>query len=351
MKKSEIGDVTGMGDEGGDSPSEKRKVGRKTNASKLGNLPRSESLDRFLKRKREEGGAGGEENRIKMQAVDQLGLKGLKEYLDMQFNSVREEVRDKTEELRNDLALRDERWEREREMMEKEIGELREEIKELRKRERGMEIRMARMEVEWREDAGDRGGREGEQHQGLKEKVERIENILETEEKEKRKTNLIIKGINTEEGNLKERVMEVIRAVSEEINPKEMRKVGRWGERGTVWVGLGNKEERDIILKNRNRLKGRREWVEEDLTWKERKAQWKVREVAQILGRKGLNVRVGQGRVWIDGRWWKWMEETDDLRDRNGRVWNGIEKRGGEAIAESEVDEEAEDLENTIIGQ
>lgn len=57
------------------------------------------------------------------------------------------------------------------------------------------------------------------------------------------------------------------------MNIGETRRIGGNSERGTetILVQLHNEEQRKEIWTNKNRLRGRKERIEEDLTWGERK--------------------------------------------------------------------------------
>lgn len=49
---------------------------------------------------------------------------------------------------------------------------------------------------------------------------------------------------------------------------------------------LAKEEQRKEIMKKKSNLKGRKEIVSKDWTWKERKMRWKIGEVARIKERK-----------------------------------------------------------------
>jgi len=66
-------------------------------------------------------------------------------------------------------------------------------------------------------------------------------------------------------------------------------------------------------------------WIEEDLTWEERKVRWKIRQLAIREKAKGKRVRIGQGGLWVEGKWWGWVEERGELMDTKGG--NGEEEK------------------------
>ena len=72
-------------------------------------------------------------------------------------------------------------------------------------------------------------------------------------------------------------------------------------------------EDKKEIMKNKGKLRGRKEWIGDDLTWKERKMQWRLREIGEEEGRKGKRVRVSYGRIEIEGKMWFWDEQGEVL--------------------------------------
>ena len=51
---------------------------------------------------------------------------------------------------------------------------------------------------------------------------------------------------------------------------------------------------------------------------------------------KGERTWVGQGRIKIGEKWWKWDEEEEVLKDGNGRVRKTEEGEGREVAMEIE---------------
>lgn len=84
-------------------------------------------------------------------------------------------------------------------------------------------------------------------------------------------------------------------------------------------VKVGSEEEKSRIMQNKWKLKGSDIWLNDDLSWEERRIRWKIMQVAKNEQEEGRKVRIGQGRLWIDGKWWTWDEEKGDLRDVRGQ--------------------------------
>lgn len=62
-------------------------------------------------------------------------------------------------------------------------------------------------------------------------------------------------------------------------------------------------------------LRGRAIWIKEDLIWNERKTIWRLRQIAWKEEAKGRRVWIGKGELKIEGKWWRWDEVREELRD------------------------------------
>jgi len=82
-------------------------------------------------------------------------------------------------------------------------------------------------------------------------------------------------------------------------------------------------------------------------TWEERRIRWKIRRIARKKEVKGKRVRVVQGRVWIEGMWWKWDEKEDGLRDAKRKVL-GEEVKRRESIEEGKRDANARQIQENV---
>lgn len=172
-------------------------------------------------------------------------------------------------------------------------------------------------------------------------RVRKLEWKVESNERQIKRKNLIMRGVDTSENEniVKERVKEVIGTIQEGIIPEVVKVCGRVAKEGRVLIKFKSEEDRNIVRESRHKLKGRKEWVEKDLTWWERRTQWELRKLAAELEREGKSVKVMLGMIWIDEKWWKWMDVSRDLRDFKGTKW----------MREKEK-EEMDIMECTIVG-
>jgi len=85
-------------------------------------------------------------------------------------------------------------------------------------------------------------------------------------------------------------------------------------------VRLKNEEQRMEILDKKKRLKGRKERIMEDWTWKERRMRWRLEKIARRELEGGRKVWIGYGKIKIDDKWWRWNEDEEVLVDERGIV-------------------------------
>lgn len=213
--------------------------------------------------------------------------------------------------------LGDEQGERERKW-EEENRELREIIKNL---ERKLEKLMKEEEV--REIESGRNEIRGRKESELESRIKMTEKKIEWKEKGDRKKNIVIRRVEIEKGGVRRRIEKVIGKLEVDIKIEDVRKVGtaREGERGTVVVTLGSREQKRQVMKNKNKLRGREERIDENLIWEERRIRWKLRKMARREEKEDRRVRIGQGGLQTDGKWWKWSEEEEGvLKRKRGEV-------------------------------
>lgn len=183
----------------------RRKPGRPSKAEEGVKRERSmsvssvRSMDKYVKRKREEGEAGGrkEENIFKRSRMTERSPIRKEEVRSM-FRELMEEMREMRKELKEqkegvreeikkeEFQEREERWRREREELRKEIEEIKRKVEGIRKQGGGG----------WEEEEGGKEGRVTKKEGGeLEAKIKGLEKWRELEERERRRSNVVVKGI------------------------------------------------------------------------------------------------------------------------------------------------------------
>lgn len=137
------------------------------------------------------------------------------------------------------------------------------------------------------------------------ERMKRLEWEIEKKKREKRKSNSMVRGVKMGEGGEKEalrkmeKLMEDIGVV---VKVERARVIGRKDREGraVVWAKLGGVEDKKKIMREKRKLPGRKERVEDDLTWGKKKAAWRIGVEAEER-RKGKIVKVRYMKMWVDG--------------------------------------------------
>ncbi|GAB1869444.1 hypothetical protein CAJAP_10523 [Camponotus japonicus] len=237
-----------------------------------------------------------------------------------------EEIRDALRELRREVRDQGRRVGEELKEIRREFREQMKEGKEerdfLRKELEKIEERVKGLEI-GRGQKNHREGKEGrEGSKDMKDRLKGIERKMELKEREDRRKNIIIRGLKVESGKRRKKVEELMKEIVARVDIVETKKIGEDREKGRemVWVRLRDEEQRGEILEKKGRLKGRRERIGEDLTWRERKMKWNIEEIAREEERERRRVWIRYGRIRIENTWWRWDEENEVLRDGKGNV-------------------------------
>ncbi|XP_070529061.1 uncharacterized protein [Cardiocondyla obscurior] len=139
---------------------------------------------------------------------------------------------------------------------------------------------LRRKEKEWREEREALIGKvkelerkmekEKREYEEVRYKIERLERKNEEMEKRERRKNIIVKGVkNTEDKKKMEgEIKEIIRKLGVEIKVEEIRKLREGSDRkgGIILVKMENEMEKEKMMKNKEKLKGTKVWIQEDRT-------------------------------------------------------------------------------------
>jgi len=316
----------------GKAQEERKRRGRLTNAERLGRegSPSLVSIEELLsKRKREEGQEEEEEAEEKWAFRDSKKMQrspgrgeDIQRSLGRLWNEIREmreesrggredarrqgrELQEELKNLKEDLERREERWREERAEIRGRMRALEERIGQGEKRVEE-KIKVMEQRVEGLRITGVTGG--SGNGEGGRNTLERLEKRLEMREREDRRKNIIIKGMNTEGGEMRKEVEELLGEIGAKVEIEGVRLIGG-GERGRggiVWVRFKQLEQKREVMQRKKELRGRKERIEDDLTWKERRMQWMIKRAAAREEGRGRRVKVSYGRLWVDGVWWKW---------------------------------------------
>lgn len=188
------------------------------------------------------------------------------------------------------------------------IGEFRDEMR-VGFRENQEEIRKLKEEMKKKEEIWER-----EKHQ-LRYKIQNLEDRLESEEKNKKRNNIVIRGVNCEGENIKERTRGFLeKQLGVKVSIKEAYTVGKRKEKKAVVAKIEYWKEKQEVMKNKNKLRGTQIYIDNDLTMKERDIQSKIYDRANKEKAKGKRVKIGYQKLLIEGVQYVWNNKMEDLR-------------------------------------
>lgn len=219
------------------------------------------------------------------------------------FTKTKRVIRSPTSQYREKTEDMDEVKDMLREMM-KTIQQNTEENKELRE-----EIR--RNQKMWDKEKRKLEGR-----------IDILEGRLEAMDKEKRKCNVIIKGLTDEQVDETEINNFLETNVNVKIQVKKISHISKQKEGNIVLVEMNTWDEKQAIMKNKFRLKGTKVYVEHDLTLEERRIEAEIRRIAREERKKGKQVKIGYKKVIINGEIYEWSKQDDGVVQQKERTKN-----------------------------
>lgn len=199
-----------------------------------------------------------------------------------------EEVLAKLNEIQDDTRV----LRRDNQEIKKEMEQLREEIR--------------RKERQWEEEK-----------KILVERIDKMEKRMETEERRKRRNNIMITGcswVARSKQELKEEVENFMKKNITEVRVKECQII----DRERMIIEMESWGEKEKIMKEKKTLKQKagmaKVFIDNDLTQQERNIQKKLRDIAKQRRMEGKQIRVGYRKIIIDGKKWTWDETTDSIK-------------------------------------
>lgn len=244
------------------------------------------------------------------------------------YESRRREDKEESERLEGRIAKIEREWTERREM--DYSGEEREREWEEMKRE----FERWRKNREEEKETVSKGKKEGRSREE-EVKEQRIQKMAEEIEKEKKRKNIVITGLQGDWTRESLRVW-LKRKIDVEANLVEVWRVGEGRER--IVARCRNEEEKERIMRNKKNLGRERVFIENDLTYKERRMRERAVEKARDLRKQGLKVKAGMNKVfgekddWVwDNKEEKWFQKrrTEDKGERNVHMECSGEQQDG----------------------
>lgn len=181
------------------------------------------------------------------------------------------------------------------------------EVQEIRKNQEDYQEEIARMKQENNELK--------KENQKLSQEVKHLKNTVEQIDRDNRKNNIVITGIDINNDDLQKNLHEVFKnQLQVESTIKEIHKIGH----KTYKVKLINWNEKENVMKNKSKLRNfgnGKVFINHDLTKTEMEIQGHLRNIATEEKNKGKVVKIGYQKLTIDGKSLKWDREEGQLKE------------------------------------
>lgn len=199
-----------------------------------------------------------------------------------------------------------------------EIAEIREIMKDMIKEFREMKKSLTEEMVELRKDFQRKKEEWVEEKKEMRDKIDSLEKYVERSEREKRRNNITIKGLEIKyEGETRTAVNQFLRTeLKVEAKVGGVRTLNKGTQAELVVVEMESWDKKREIMQVKNRLKGKRIYIDDDLTRNEREIQKQIRSIAKEEILKGKKVKVGYRKITIEGECFIWDEKQKGMVER-----------------------------------
>lgn len=143
----------------------------------------------------------------------------------------------------------------------------------------------------------------------LKNRILMLEKKSEGREREEKRNNVIIRGLEVNEEEVQKTVEDLF---ADELNIREgIDEVKPYVKAGAVvfiTVKLDKAETKKKLMINKKNLAGTAISINHDMTFEEREVQRKIINIAKERREQGATVKVGYRKLWIDDKLLTWRE-------------------------------------------
>lgn len=157
---------------------------------------------------------------------------------------------------------------------------------------------------------------------GTAERIEWLEGREETRERRERRNNIVIKGEEIPERETAlQSVEEVLKKhLQIEVGIQEAFWIRKELKRSRIVAKLSSWEEKRLVMNKKNKLKGKKLFIDNDLTKKERDIQKNIQEQGKTERENGARVKIGYKKMQINDKYFVWKDGIG-LKAANG--WSG----------------------------
>lgn len=219
-------------------------------------------------------------------------------------------------EIKGEIATikeKQDKWEEDKEMFLSSLKKQEKVQETQREKIESLENRLKNLEKHLESRKGQQESSIENKDSTMQERIKNLEMNLERKEKMQRKDNIVIKGKTFDIRNTAEEIRKFLKEKLEIDAQILETKPIKIGENEHTIVKLGSTQQKTQVMKAKSKLKQEAEkiFIENDLTFQERKIQKEIKNFARE--HKGKEVKIGYQKVTVEGREYKWDYKTSSV--------------------------------------
>ena len=166
-----------------------------------------------------------------------------------------------------------------------------------------------------REELRERDERWGVERREMSNRILKLEQKIEQQERLMRKNNIVIRGVKFNENlNVEEQVENfLLKELNIKVRVNEVYSRETKNKDKVNVVKMSKLIDKINVMRNKNKLKGQQVYIEDQLTEKESEIQFQIRKRAREEQATGKRVKVGYMKLCINGVWFRWDEIDQQL--------------------------------------
>lgn len=158
------------------------------------------------------------------------------------------------------------------------------------------------------------------ENENTKQELGTVRNALGILEKDYKRNNVIVKGLNIQGEDPNELKNTMVNFMKEHLQVTvEVNKVIKIGNK-TCLVQTKDAAEKDRLMENKHKLanlKTEKVFISDDYTTEEMNIHKQKRNMAEKFRREGKQVKVGMRKIVVEGKEWRWNKAKNQLEAKN----------------------------------
>ena len=151
----------------------------------------------------------------------------------------------------------------------------------------------------------------------LRGEIQLLRKRIEGQDRKNRGNNIVVRGLQFKENKPKEAIGELLEKELHIHCPIKAVSIIKAKEKAPIIIAeLENYTDKERIMKNKNKLKGKEIYIDNDSTKEERNVQAIIRKKAKEEECQGKKVKIFYNRLLVNGKNFKWNTQKRSLEEQ-----------------------------------